>query len=145
METRLTQCRSSCRRCSIKKVFLKILQFANLQENTCVFWRRCFLMNFRPFVKTYFSQNTTGRLPLTMLSVVRFAALKIQVRIVFLKLFLQKGSIVDVWPVSLRLGIHGKSKQLLVLLTISFAIEDSGSNDSPWANFVSSCQSISES
>ena len=73
--------RSSLRRCSVKKVFLKILQ--NSQENNCArvslliklktkacnfikkrIWHRCFLVNFAKFARTPFSQNTSGRLPL---------------------------------------------------------------------------------
>ena len=70
--------RSSHRRCSVKKTFLEILQ--NSQENTYTrvsfwikylrsatllkkrLWPRRFLMEFAEFLRTPFSQNTTGRL-----------------------------------------------------------------------------------
>ena len=51
--------RSSHGRCSIKKVFLKILQ--NWQENTCVRVRhRFFPVSFTKFLRTLFLQNTFG-------------------------------------------------------------------------------------
>ena len=47
------------RRCSVKKVFLEILQ--NSQENTCArvsvkkrLWHRCFPVNFAKFLRTPF-------------------------------------------------------------------------------------------
>ena len=51
-------CRSSHRRCSVKRMFLKILQ--NSQENTCArvsflikrLWYRCFPVNFAKFSRT---------------------------------------------------------------------------------------------
>ena len=60
--------RSSHRRNSLKKLFLKISQ--NSQENTCarasflikVFLHRCFPVNFANFLRTPFLQNTSGRL-----------------------------------------------------------------------------------
>ena len=62
------------RRCSVKKVFLDILQ--NSQENSCArvsfliklqvsglqLWHRCFPLNFTKFLRTPFLQNTSGRL-----------------------------------------------------------------------------------
>ena len=67
-------------RCSVKQVFLEILQ--NLQEDTCArvsfliklqasglqlylkkrLWRRCFPVNIEKFLRTPFLQNTSGRL-----------------------------------------------------------------------------------
>ena len=65
--------RSSHRMCSVKKVFLEILQ--NSQENTYArvsfltptlfqkrLWHRCFLVNFSKFLRTPFLQNTSRRL-----------------------------------------------------------------------------------
>ena len=68
--------RSSHQRCSVKKVFLEILQ--NSQENTCArdsfwiklqawglkksLWHRCFPVNFANCLKAPFLQNTSGRL-----------------------------------------------------------------------------------
>ena len=51
------------RRCSIKKVFLEILQ--NSQENTCArvkksLWHRCFPVNFAKFLSTPFLQSSSG-------------------------------------------------------------------------------------
>ena len=59
------------RKCSVKKLFLKISQ--NSHENTCVrvsfliklqaeTWRRCFPVNFAKFLRAPFLQNTSGRL-----------------------------------------------------------------------------------
>ena len=67
------------RRCSVKKVFLEILQ--NSQENACArvsflnkfqgwglkiikksFWHSCSPVNFAKFLRTSFWQNTSGRL-----------------------------------------------------------------------------------
>ena len=83
--------RSSHRKCSRKKVFLKISQ--NSQEKTCArvsflvrlqvapatllkkrLWHRCFSVNFAKFLRTYFSQNTSGLLLLC--SLFKRAALK---------------------------------------------------------------------
>ena len=63
--------RSSHRRCSVKKVFLKLLQ--NSHQSTCAIvffnkvagqkkrlWHRCFLVNFAKFLRTTFLQNTSG-------------------------------------------------------------------------------------
>ena len=57
-------------RCSVKKVFLEILQYS--QEKTCArfsflilkksLWHRCFFVNFAKFVRTFFLQNTSGRM-----------------------------------------------------------------------------------
>ena len=59
--------RSSRQECSVKKVLLEI-------QNTCArvsflmklqdwgFWHRCFPVNFAKFLRTRFSQNTSGRL-----------------------------------------------------------------------------------
>ena len=72
--------RSSRRSCSVKKVFLEILQ--NSQENTCArdsffnkvaglrpatlfkksLWHRCFTVNFAKFLGAPLLQNTSGRL-----------------------------------------------------------------------------------
>ena len=68
--------RSSHQRCSVKKVFLEILQ--NSQENACArdsfwiklqawglkksLWHRCFPVNFANCLKALFLQNTSGRL-----------------------------------------------------------------------------------
>ena len=69
--------RRSHKRCSIKKLLLKIPQYS--QENTCVgvcfhlHWStcdlnkkrllsRCFLVRIRDILRTTFSQNTSGRL-----------------------------------------------------------------------------------
>ena len=60
--------RSSHRRCSIKKVFLKTSQ--NQQENTCARvsllvklqvwgWYRCFPVNFEKFLRTHFYRTPT--------------------------------------------------------------------------------------
>ena len=66
-------CRSSRRRCSIKKVFLEILH--DSQENTCArasfliklqALRRCFPVNFTKILRTPFLQNTSGRVPLLL-------------------------------------------------------------------------------
>ena len=54
------------RRCSVKKVFLEILQ--NLQENNCardfflknILWYRCFPVNFAKYLRTSFWQNSSG-------------------------------------------------------------------------------------
>ena len=54
------------RRCSVKKVFLEILQ--NLQENNCardsflknILWYRCFPVNFAKYLRTPFWQNISG-------------------------------------------------------------------------------------
>ena len=51
------------RRCSIKKVFLEILQ--NSQEKTCArvktgLWHRCFPVNFAKFLSTPFLQSSSG-------------------------------------------------------------------------------------
>ena len=62
--------RSSHRRCSIKKVFLKISQ--NSQESTCSrvsflsLWHRCFPVNAAKFLRTPFLQNTSKRLLLPL-------------------------------------------------------------------------------
>ena len=52
-----TMARSSYRRCSIKKVFLKIS--INSQESL---WHKCFPVNLSQFLRTPFLQNTSGRL-----------------------------------------------------------------------------------
>ena len=75
--------RSSHWRCSVKKMFLEILQ--NSLENTCArfsfliklqasgnrhqttllkkrLWHRCFPVNFLKFLRTHFLQNTSGLL-----------------------------------------------------------------------------------
>ena len=71
--------RSSHQSCSVKKVFLEILQ--NSQQNSCVslffnqvsgirpgtllkkrLWHRCFPVNFVKFLRIPFLQNTSGRL-----------------------------------------------------------------------------------
>ena len=53
--------RSNHRRCSVKKVFLKILQ--NCQKRTCVRVRHWFSTDsFTKFLRTLFLQNTSGRL-----------------------------------------------------------------------------------
>ena len=71
--------RSSHRRCSVRKCVLR--NFENSQEKTCArvffftglkpatllkrrLWHRCFLVNFAKFLRTPFSQNTSGRLRL---------------------------------------------------------------------------------
>ena len=52
--------RSNRRRCSVKKVFLKILQ--NWQKRTCVPVRHGFsTVRFTKFLRTIFLQNTSGR------------------------------------------------------------------------------------
>ena len=75
---KLTSTRTSRRRCSVKKLFLEILQ--NSQENTCArvsflkklqplvcnfikkkrLWHRCFPVNFAKFLKHVFLQNTSS-------------------------------------------------------------------------------------
>ena len=54
------------RRCSVKKVFLKILKTTKgqkLQKNTCVRVRHWFSADsFTKFLRTVFPQNTSGRL-----------------------------------------------------------------------------------
>ena len=53
--------KSNHRRCSVKKVFLKILQ--NWQKRTCVRVRHWFSTDsFTKFLRTLFLQNTSGRL-----------------------------------------------------------------------------------
>ena len=62
--------RSSHRSCSVKNVFLQILQ--NSQENTTArdsfliklqaCWHRCFSVNFAKFLRTPFLNHTSGRL-----------------------------------------------------------------------------------
>ena len=59
--------RSSHQRCSVKKVFLEISQ-----SEACSFikkktlWHRSFPINFATFLRTPFSQNTSGRLLLLL-------------------------------------------------------------------------------
>ena len=84
--------RSRHRRCSVKKVFLEIVQ--NSQENTCVgvsfliklqasglrpatllkkrVWRKCFPVNFAKFLGIPFLQSSSGRLLLSFLHTVRY-------------------------------------------------------------------------
>ena len=75
--------RSSHRRCSIRKSFLRNLakftgkllcqslffnKVAGLRSATLLkkrLWQRCFLVNFAKFLRTPFSQNTSGRLLLS--------------------------------------------------------------------------------
>ena len=57
----LNTVKSNQRRCSVKRVFLKILQ--NLQKRTCVRVRHCFSTDsFTRFLKRIFIQSTSGRL-----------------------------------------------------------------------------------
>ena len=64
--------RSSHRMCSVEKVFLEISQ--NSQENTCARVSfliklpglRPFPINFVKFLRTFFLQNTSGRLLLVL-------------------------------------------------------------------------------
>ena len=90
MEAHLGSCQQSCqswnfyksnhRRCSIKKLFLKISQ--NSQENTCArvsflvklestllkkrLWHWCFPVNFAKFFRTPFLRNTSALLLLLL-------------------------------------------------------------------------------
>ena len=67
-----SESRSSHRRCSVRKGVLRISQ--NSQENTCEpatllkkrLWYRCFPVNYVKFLRTPFSRNTSGRLPLNV-------------------------------------------------------------------------------
>ena len=63
--------RSTTRGVLCKKVFLEISQ--NSQENTCarIFFYESCRLNFVKFVRTSFSQNTYGRLLLSLLSSIR--------------------------------------------------------------------------
>ena len=81
------RCRSSHRRCSIKKVFLEISQ--NLQENTCArvsfliklqawpttllkkrLWQRCFPVNFVKFLRRpFFTEHLRWLLLKTLLRI----------------------------------------------------------------------------
>ena len=66
------KCRSSLRRFSFKKVFLKLSQ--NLGESTCSkvsflkkklkkrIWHRCFFVTFAKFLRTPFLKNASGQL-----------------------------------------------------------------------------------
>ena len=68
-------CRSSHRMCSIKKLFLKILQIHN--KKTCVgvsflikkLQHRCFPVNFMKFVRTPFLQNNSWQMLLYMIDI----------------------------------------------------------------------------
>ena len=64
--------RSSHQRCSVKKVFLEIRKIHRktpVPESATLLkkrlWRRCFPVNFAKFLRTPFSQNTSGRLLLS--------------------------------------------------------------------------------
>ena len=59
-ETKLDVSRSSHRRCSVTKGVLRNLLKKRL-------WHRCFPVNFAKFLRTPFSQNTSGRLLLCLL------------------------------------------------------------------------------
>ena len=70
--------RTSYRRCSIKKVFLKISQ--NLQENSCAcaatlfkkrLWHRGFPVNFAKFLRPPFQRNTSEWLLLAFLWILK--------------------------------------------------------------------------
>ena len=86
--------KSSYRRCSIKKLLLKILQIS--QENTCVrvsflkklqaescnlilknrIWHRCFSVNFVRFLRTSILQNTSRWLPLNVQQCISFPRIR---------------------------------------------------------------------
>ena len=58
--------RSSHQRCSVRKVVLtNFTKFTGLRPATLLkkrLWHRCFPVNFAKFLRTPFSQNTSGRL-----------------------------------------------------------------------------------
>ena len=56
-----TETEAVIQRCSAENLFLEISQ--NSQENTCaLFFNKVAPLNFEKFLKTPFSQNTSGRL-----------------------------------------------------------------------------------
>ena len=61
--------RSSHQRCSVKKGVLRNSQNSPVPESATLLkkrlWRRCFPVNFAKFLRTTFSQNTSGRLLLS--------------------------------------------------------------------------------
>ena len=105
--------RSNYLRCSVKKVFLEISH--NSQDNTCArdsfliklqarlatllkksLWYRYFPVNFAKFLRTPFSQNTSGRLLLfirVMAAIFQLSLSKV-VKFFVLNLFMSHNSLI---------------------------------------------------